>query len=282
MKDGISHILNEYETISLSSILDDFSVWSSMTGMDLLNNIPVREYRRIIDIGTGTGFPIIELAQRFNKNCEFVGIDKWDKMIDIVKRKCVSRNLKNILLIVGDFKDISLKEDSFDLVVSNNGFTSSDYRLEIIQKSYKILKKGGEIHFTAMSPNLIKEFYTECTNCLLKLRKGKQLAYDIINKKEKLRKDEEYYIEQLNRAGFLEIKSIKQKKVLKIANLERFMNYAPIKMYIMDILNRELREALNVDYEKFKEELYKSTDKIVKEVGYLNNTIEYNIFSAKK
>ena len=117
--------------------------------------------------------------------------------------------------------------------------------------------------------------------CIYSVPNRKQ-SYDIINKKEKLRKDEEYYIEQLNRAGFLEIKSIKQKKVLKIANLERFMNYAPIKMYIMDILNRELREALNVDYEKFKEELYKSTDKIVKEVGYLNNTIEYNIFSAKK
>ena len=45
------------------NIFDELSLWSSFFGRLLLENIPMREGMCVLDLGFGTGFPLVELVQ---------------------------------------------------------------------------------------------------------------------------------------------------------------------------------------------------------------------------
>jgi hypothetical protein len=51
------------------SIVDDLPLWSAPFGMKLLEKVKIAGVNRAIDIGSGTGFPIVELADRLGKKC---------------------------------------------------------------------------------------------------------------------------------------------------------------------------------------------------------------------
>ncbi|TAL34748.1 MAG: hypothetical protein EPN93_11480 [Spirochaetes bacterium] len=48
----------------LVSALDEMSLWSAPFGMALLDEIPYRAGMSVLDLGSGTGFPLIEIAER--------------------------------------------------------------------------------------------------------------------------------------------------------------------------------------------------------------------------
>ncbi|PON19754.1 hypothetical protein C2W62_01070 [Candidatus Entotheonella serta] len=62
----------------LVSVFDELSLWSSMFGLMLLEYIPLStDIRHVLDVGCGTGFPMLELAQRLGPTCTVSGIDPW-------------------------------------------------------------------------------------------------------------------------------------------------------------------------------------------------------------
>ena len=88
-KEILSNKDSVFNFLDNSEFYDDYSVWSSLTGNELLDIIPLKNKAFILDIGTGTGFPVIELAKRFKKNNKFFAIDKWDKVIEIAEKKSI-------------------------------------------------------------------------------------------------------------------------------------------------------------------------------------------------
>ena len=57
------------------SAFDDVSLWSSMAGMLLLEFVPITGRNRVLDVGCGTGFPLLELAERIGSGGSVVGVD---------------------------------------------------------------------------------------------------------------------------------------------------------------------------------------------------------------
>ena len=62
---------------SLASASDEVSVWSYPFGETILANVRLRPGITALDIGFGTGFPLLELAGRLGKTSTVYGIDLW-------------------------------------------------------------------------------------------------------------------------------------------------------------------------------------------------------------
>lgn len=62
----------------LLSVVDDMPLWSAPFGLKLLEVVRYRKNIRVLDIGTGFGFPLVELAMRLGSTCQVVGLDPWE------------------------------------------------------------------------------------------------------------------------------------------------------------------------------------------------------------
>lgn len=56
---------------------DDVNLWSAPFALLMLEHIPIKQSGTIVDLGFGTGFPLIELCQRFGSEVKWVGVDVW-------------------------------------------------------------------------------------------------------------------------------------------------------------------------------------------------------------
>lgn len=101
----------------------DLIVKLATLGMDiwwkrrLLGAIPRdREFKRILDLGCGTGIITLPLARRF-PDAEIVGIDLMPEYLDIAREKVERDGLSNVSLEVMPIEEMGQLEGSFDLVV---------------------------------------------------------------------------------------------------------------------------------------------------------------------
>ena len=92
---------------------------------------------RIIDLGTGGGFPGIPLSIIFDKN-EFILVDSIKKKIKALNSIVNSLSLKNVQLINMRMENISIKSD----LIICRGVSSI---IKILKWSKKSIKKKGKI-----------------------------------------------------------------------------------------------------------------------------------------
>jgi tRNA1(Val) A37 N6-methylase TrmN6 len=76
--------LENPETVS---VYDELPFWFVMFGLVLLSFIKLEPNQKILDIGCGTGFPLLELVQRLDSTCKVYEIDPWGTAIERLKLK---------------------------------------------------------------------------------------------------------------------------------------------------------------------------------------------------
>jgi ubiquinone/menaquinone biosynthesis C-methylase UbiE len=69
----------------LISAIDDLPLWSAPFGMKLLEVVELRQDMHVLDVGSGTGFPLLELSQRLGSTCRVFGMDPWGAALDRVR-----------------------------------------------------------------------------------------------------------------------------------------------------------------------------------------------------
>jgi SAM-dependent methyltransferase len=67
----------DVEDPDVVSVIDDAPLWSAPFGLRLLEVVRMRKNIRALDVGSGLGFPLVELAQRLGPTCKVYGIDPW-------------------------------------------------------------------------------------------------------------------------------------------------------------------------------------------------------------
>ena len=107
--------------------------------------------RRIMDLGTGAGFPGIPLAIAF-PNLDLVLADSLNKRILFIEEECGKLGLRNVTAIHGRAEDLARKQEyreQFDLCVSRavaNLSTLSEYCIPFVKEGgFFIPYKSGEI-----------------------------------------------------------------------------------------------------------------------------------------
>ena len=136
-------ILELNREINLTAITDR-NMFHVKHVVDSLACIDLREYinaSKIVDVGTGAGFPGIPLAISSPEK-EFVLIDSVVKKLRIIDMLCDELNITNVKILHGRVEDIGHDKafrEKFDLCISR-----AVARLNIlVEWSLPLLKKGG-------------------------------------------------------------------------------------------------------------------------------------------
>jgi arsenite methyltransferase len=159
------------------SAVDELSFWSAPFGMLLLNTIKMKTNMKALDIGFGTGFPLIELAERLGSSSAVYGVDPWEKGAERARQKMNVRGIQNTTVIVQNAEQLPFENSFFDLIVSNNGLNNVQEPEKVFAEIYRTLKTRGQLVFTVNLPETMKEFYDIFESVLRKLQ-----LIDVISK----------------------------------------------------------------------------------------------------
>lgn len=115
--------LEENGKLNLSAIREPEAVWignisDSLVALDL--EIFQKSHLKILDIGTGGGFPLLPLAI-CKPDCKFVGIDSTQKKLDAIGRMTIRLHLNNVRLLAGRCEEKgrdTQHRESYDIVTA--------------------------------------------------------------------------------------------------------------------------------------------------------------------
>ncbi len=84
----------------------------------LVADARLRTGLRVLDVGSGTGYPALLAAQTVGTKGSVVGIDLAERMLEAARRKASSLGIFNITFQTGDVTTLSFDTASFDAVTS--------------------------------------------------------------------------------------------------------------------------------------------------------------------
>ncbi len=110
------------------------------------------DYKRILDIGSGTGTLVNMLAKKYPE-AEAVGVDIAPGMVNFAASKVKQKNAR---FLAGDGEFLPFKNKEFDLVVSSASLQWMDAQ-KVFAEAARVLRPGGEFHFSTFGPRTLCE-----------------------------------------------------------------------------------------------------------------------------
>ncbi len=141
------------------SVIDEISLWSAPFGLSLLKAVRLRRGISALDVGCGTGFPMLELAQRLGESCHVTGIDPWDAALRRLKTKIGTMKIRNATPVSGRAEQMPFNDKSFDLIVSNNGINNVQDPEAAMAECFRVARSGAQLVVTVNLPDTMREFY---------------------------------------------------------------------------------------------------------------------------
>jgi ubiquinone/menaquinone biosynthesis C-methylase UbiE len=84
----------------------------------LVADARLRRGLRVLDLGSGTGYPALLAAQVVGPGGSVTGIDLAEQMLEVARRKASSLGLSNVTFRTGDATTLPFDANSFDAVTS--------------------------------------------------------------------------------------------------------------------------------------------------------------------
>jgi ubiquinone/menaquinone biosynthesis C-methylase UbiE len=150
----------------LVSAIDELPLWSAPFGLRILEKIKYQKNITALDIGSGLGFPFLEVAMRLGNSCKVYGIDPWEAAVERTKIKMKIYEITNVELITGIAEKIPLPDNSVDLIFSNNGLNNVNDLKTVLKECKRISKIGAQLVFTFNTDKTMIEFYSVLGNVL--------------------------------------------------------------------------------------------------------------------
>jgi arsenite methyltransferase len=147
------------EDPELVSMIDELPLWSAPFGLKLLAAIRYRRKLTVLDLGFGTGFPLLEIAMRLDADCTVYGIDPWHGALERTKTKIRRFGIRNVQLIEGQAENIPLADRSIDLIVSNNGINNVDNLEQVLGECSRVSTPGAQFLATVNLDSTMMELY---------------------------------------------------------------------------------------------------------------------------
>lgn len=108
----------------------------------VLDFIPNDFNGKILDIPVGTA---VFTSTKYNllNNAEIVCIDYSEEMISKAKERFANISNKKITCQQGDVGDLDFEDESFDILLSMNGFHAFPDKKKAFEETARVIKKGG-------------------------------------------------------------------------------------------------------------------------------------------
>jgi arsenite methyltransferase len=255
MSDDLSFLAFEpdFSSPALLAAYDEVALWSAMFGLLLLEEVPLNGATSVLDVGCGTGFPLIELAERLGPAAHVHGLDPWSAGLARAKEKIASRGTANVTLHEGNASSMPFADRTFDLIVSNLGVNNFDDREAAIRECRRVARDSATIALTTNLQGHMREFYEVFERVLesedddARQRLSAHIAH---------RATVPGVRELLERGGFTVTRVVEREGVMRFAGGTALLNHHFIKLGFLDgwkkvvpgrerIVFARLRDALN-------------------------------------
>ena len=149
----------DLETAAFVDAYDELPLWSAAFGLLLFANLPLRANTTALDVGCGTGFPLLELAQRLGPGSHVHGLDPWRAGIARAERKRRHWNIGNAHLHFGDAAAMPFRDATFGLIVSNLGVNNFTDAPGALRECRRVLRSDGTLALTTNVVGHMRELY---------------------------------------------------------------------------------------------------------------------------
>ncbi len=150
---------HDFDSPAFVDNYDELPLWSAMFGSLLLEHVPLDMKTIALDVGCGTGFPLLELAQRLGPGSFVHGIDPWSTAIARANRKRRQWRVANAALHIGDAVALPFRSGVFHLIVSNLGLNNFADARAAVAECRRVLHRGGVLALTTNLVGHMREFY---------------------------------------------------------------------------------------------------------------------------
>lgn len=228
-----NYLNNNFNLNDLPDVFDELPLWSAPFGLKLLEEVNYKKNISALDIGFGTGFPLIELAMRLGSGSKVYGIDPWSEAFPRVQKKVDYYGLGNVKLINGEAESIPLENRSVDLIVSNNGINNVKDINQVLMECSRIIKPGGQFVMTMNLDKTMIEFYILLEQYFIRmglLGKLKGISDHVYSKRKPINK----IISMLEGNGFNVESQIFDKFIYRFANGTALFNHFFIRLAFVD------------------------------------------------
>lgn len=216
----------------VASVYDEMPLWSAIFGLMLLKHIELKANLHVLDVGCGTGFPLIELAQILGESCRLVGLDIWVEALDRAKLKVAAMGIENITIVNADAANIPFDNQSFDLIISNLGINNFAQPQLVFKECGRVAKIGAKLALTTNLRGHMAELYTAFEETLTQLNLTKHIPdlHQHINKRATI----EQLRQSLTEVGFTVTQVYEDITTLRFLNGTALFNHYFIKLGFLD------------------------------------------------
>lgn len=127
-----------------------------LTIPDNINNL------KVLDLGSGSGRDCFIVSKLVGETGWVTGIDMTDEQLEIAKKhndyhaekfKYKKANTEFLKGNIEELDSLSLKSESYDLIISNCVINLANNKLKVLKDSFQLLKEGGEMYFSDIYVN---------------------------------------------------------------------------------------------------------------------------------
>ena len=258
----------DWQDKTIVNVFDEGSIWAIPFGRLLLENIPMRPKIKILDIGFGTGLPLIELAHRFGETSTIYGIDPWKEGVARARKKIEIFGLNNITIFEQGAESIPLENNSIDLVTSNLGVNNFENKSVVLKEIARVLKPEGQLCITTNPIGTFEELFL----VFEKVMKEMGLKNELINLKKYIehRGSENNTIEEITEFGFNSTKSVFNKTNMRFADAQAIFDHSLMRIGFLEGWEKLIPNELN---EIFFEKVKNKITEIINKKGEFKMTI---------
>ena len=150
----------DLQATEFGDLYDELPLWSAPFGLLLLDRVPLTAPGQVIvDIGAGTGWLSLELAQRSGAGAVVHAVDPWGAACARLRRKIALIGLSSVHVHEQDAASLPLYDGAADLVVSNLGVNNFENAPAVLAECFRVLKPGGRIFLSTNLVGHMAEFY---------------------------------------------------------------------------------------------------------------------------
>lgn len=109
----------------------------------LISQMPIEKSHTLLDIGAGTGFFTIPMAE--NTSNKVYAMDPDRRMLSIIEDKAKEKGLTNIELVQDFIENLSIDDHSIDFVMASLILHEVSSLTKALSNIFNVLKPGGHL-----------------------------------------------------------------------------------------------------------------------------------------
>ena len=109
---------------------------------DALAPIPENFAGKLLEVPVGTGVLTVPVYQRLG-NADITCLDYSADMMENAEKRAEAMNVRNVTFVQGDVGALPFEDESFDIVLSLNGFHAFPDKDAAFRETCRVLKPGG-------------------------------------------------------------------------------------------------------------------------------------------